>query len=175
MFVFTHLRALCAVEIQRWWRGKRIKLLLSLKSERSVVLRWRWGNKSISGVSVAGDFSNWEPWRMRFVPGVEEHRISVPVRALCNSDRLQYKFVVDGLWTCDGSLPMMEDDSGNLNNVFHVRRKDSARLLKADHRREITRSLSQSTGLFGTKVPVSANSIKLCEKLPPPSVAFQDI
>lgn len=104
---------------------------------------------------------------MHWVPGLEEHRVWMPKRFLKASSIFQYKFVVDGLWTCDGSLPMIEDNLGNMNNVFQMNGIDSIRV----HHHEtlgITRSGSHSGGFLRRKVH---NNFRRLEKLPPPSVA----
>jgi Glycogen recognition site of AMP-activated protein kinase len=33
---------------------------------------------------------------------------------------LQYKYVVDGVWRCSPSSPVVRDEDGNLNNVLEV-------------------------------------------------------
>jgi hypothetical protein len=49
-----------------------------------------------------------------------EHRLSFPRYLISGKLTFAYKFIVDGLWTCDGSLPMIEDKHGGVNNVYNV-------------------------------------------------------
>jgi hypothetical protein len=125
----------------------------------NTVLDWRWGANSCAEVFVAGDFSNWNRWPMRFTSGLDSHRVSVPKRLVSNGGIIEFKFIVDGLWTCDGSLPMKEDEFGNVNNVLATERIDALPLQRRD-----------SSGRMPVKKHVSRPS--RMGKLPPPSVAM---
>ena len=58
---------------------------------------------------------------MKYCPSVDEHRLSIAKTLLVAKSSFKFKFVVDGLWTCDGSLPMVEEVDGTVNNVYYMR------------------------------------------------------
>lgn len=122
------------------------------------VLRWRWGSRDNNHVCVAGEFSKWERWPMLFVPGIDEHRLSLPRKFFPASAReVQYKFVVDGLWTCDGSLPMTDDGAGNVNNVLTLRRVFTSKSNGVRHRGPRIPVRSTSLGHLGHKMKGAVN------------------
>ena len=113
------IRIAAAREIQRIWRGFSSRVI-SRKDESRVVLSWRWGAMKPDSVHVAGEFNGWARWRMKLDRVSNEYRISLPRGLFRGKRSFAYKFVVDGLWTCDGTLPMIEDVEGNVNNVYNL-------------------------------------------------------
>lgn len=125
------------------WRGRATRKLSSENSARSILLRWRWGSKGLNDVYIAGDFSGWEKWKMTFCLGHSEHRLSIPLHILKGVRGFRYKFVVDGLWTCDGSLTMEEDEAGNMNNVYEMSPPDVPQRVN-NHTQEIFSKVFQT-------------------------------
>lgn len=118
--MFKDIRTVCAIELQRIWRGFCIRSLNTPRADR-IILKWNWGALKSDSVYVAGEFSNWMKWRMRACPRNGHHCIALSTRLLRGRESFKYKFVVDDLWTCDGSLPMIEDAAGNINNIYNSR------------------------------------------------------
>ena len=113
-------RTLAAIEIQRIWRGYCVRKFTSANNSRRLVLTWRWGRKE-SDVYIAGDFSCWKKWKMTWLPCYRDYRLLVPFSFLRDrTTPFEFKFVVDGLWTCDGTLPMKEGPDGTVNNFFVI-------------------------------------------------------
>lgn len=73
-------------------------------------------SREAARVDVAGNFSSWRPLRMeRGNRGVWYYLITNPVK----KKEIQYKFVVDGIWTSDPKNPLREyDGNGSYLSVF---------------------------------------------------------
>jgi hypothetical protein len=153
------MRSVSATEIQRWWRGERSRHLLSDNSPGRVLLTWRWGCKR--DVLVAGEFSDWRPQRMTYCPITRDHRLSVPITHMDSRGSFMYKFIVDGLWTCDGSLPMASDNSSNLNNVYVTSRPPQE--TPAQTERQLSRYSSTTTSSSFPRIIVNeaVNTLKI--------------
>ena len=119
MAVFRHLREISALEIQRIWRGTRTKRLFKNSQPAGAVIIWKWGQPE-SDIRVAGDFSDGDTWKMTWYEQSKDHRILIPPRILLGRDRIEFKFVVNGQWTCDGTVAMCEDGEGNVNNFISI-------------------------------------------------------
>lgn len=48
--------------------------------------------------------------------------------------KYRLKFIVDSIWTCDGNLPIGEDDKGNYNNIIKITSNDVKQGKKAESR-----------------------------------------
>jgi enterochelin esterase-like enzyme len=68
-------------------------------------------------VSVAADFGDWQPWKMREPsPGEYEYSCEEPLLP-----RVQYKFIVDGKWLADPANPRTAPDGqGGVNSVLEL-------------------------------------------------------
>lgn len=68
-------------------------------------------------VYVTGSFDDWsKSERLDKANNVFTKEVILPVA----SDKIYYKFVVDGNWVTDHTAPQENDESGNLNNVLTV-------------------------------------------------------
>jgi hypothetical protein len=155
--MFMHIRSLAALQVQRWWRGARIRNVLIEVPDKKVILRWRWDSSS-TPVYVAGDFSNWVPRRMLWCATKSEHRLAVPTRSIRSIGVLRYKFVVNRIWTCDGSLPMDEDTRGNVNNLCIIFPASQADRTLQSTKPGVSPNPSISDGLDGASTAVTVSS-----------------
>jgi len=79
-----------------------------------------WPHGASSSVVARG---SWDGW-VADVPLSKQRdgqwwaNVSVPASSL----PVQYKFIVDGKWTCDHTLPTAADGAGNVNNVLAAQR-----------------------------------------------------
>ncbi len=164
------VRSTSANEIQRLWRGFRTRAV-SKDSKDRVLLRWRHSGAT-ADIYVAGEFSRWAKWRMKYCPFVREHRLSFPLRLIAGQPFFHYKFIVDGLWTCDGSLPMVEDDNGIVNNVYHTKRSFRKHTLHLPHVSEKSHHLesaeSRHSKMLAAGMPSKASKPPR-DRLPPPT------
>jgi len=81
-----------------------------------VELQWNGGGRE---VAVAGEFSQWQPWKMDGLKdGVHFIKLSLP------PGRYQYKYVVDGNWLHDSEGACESDGQGNVNNVLSVKSEE---------------------------------------------------
>ena len=177
--MFKSLRSVCASEIQRIWRGVWIRNVYIENPRKRVVLRWRWGSKSVSGVYVAGEFSDWKKWPMVYCAVGNDHRLSIPLVKLMGVTKFAYKFVVDGLWTCDGLLPMEEEEGGNVNNVFTLKKSPQTPGAHRLRPRSVSKSRHVQVLSPPRRLPMRKEftspliSTTHSSKLPPPSVAVR--
>lgn len=167
MSLFKDIRKSCAVELQRIWRGFSVRLLGYSREDR-VILKWKWGALKSDSVYVAGEFSNWQKWRMRACPSNGDHRIVLSPHLLRGRDSFKYKFVVDDLWTCDGSLPMIEDDFGNINNIYH------SSLTTGDQTNQVQRESSQIQAISNSQLINKRSSVRLSLKSNPPQLHLNE-
>jgi len=79
--------------------------------QRVVEFSWKGGNK----VELAGEFSDWKPLPMSNENGVWFRRVRLPCYYF------YFKFVVDGKWEIDHSLPSSPNRNGQVNNVIEVK------------------------------------------------------
>ncbi len=84
---------------------------------RGVLLVWKWGQAE-SDIRVAGDFSDWVPWRLTWYHQTGDHRVHLPSTKVVGRDRIEFKFLLNGVWTCDGTISMCDDGEGNINNYM---------------------------------------------------------
>ena len=184
--LYRTIHHICATEIQRIWRGCRIRSLVRQADTRRILLRWRWGSRDLNQVYVAGEFNDWKSWRMVYLTGLDEHRITIPRKCVPQSAReLRYKFVVDGLWTCDGSLPMAEDSSGNVNNTLALKRPIPTNTFGAHRRIPFIAPLGAVAGQAEHVSKVRQPSItsvasdpavqRTTSRLPPPSSVIERV
>lgn len=115
MNMFKQLREICATEIQRLWRGVRVRSNMGTRSNSGIVICWDYGREE-DFIRVAGSFSGWHPWIMNWCKVSKDHRVFVPRKLLDPETEIDFKFIVNGEWTCDGAHPMREDAQGNINN-----------------------------------------------------------
>jgi len=84
--------------------------------EESRTFELVWPHGASSSVAAHG---GWDGWKSG-VPFIKQGdgrwvgSITVPAHITLP---VQYKFVVDGNWTCDGSQPTASDEHGNVNNI----------------------------------------------------------
>lgn len=84
-----------------------------------VTFQWVWPAKD---VSVAGSFSNWQTVSLeQSGEGVFQCTLEVP-----EDGCYQYKFLVDGQWMYDSTMPTVEDTFGGLNNVMDTSTQTAA-------------------------------------------------
>jgi hypothetical protein len=115
--VIRCIRIMCAIEIQRMWKGIKVRKLRESHLSSHIILKWRWARQG-SDVRVASDISGWEPWVMTWCSDSEEHRIYIPGRLFMGREEISFKFVVNGEWMCDGSALLRADEHGNVNNYI---------------------------------------------------------
>lgn len=68
-------------------------------------------------VSIAGTFSNWDPVALAFDAAVSEFAVEMKLKS---GEAYEYKYILNGEWLCDSSLPTVTDDAGNVNNVLRL-------------------------------------------------------
>lgn len=123
-------RSLCAIEIQRIWRGCGGRKYMNNDSSTRLILKWKWGRQE-NDVYIAGDFSSWQKWKMTWMPCFRDHRLLVPVPFMKQcKESFEFKFIVDGLWTCDGTLPMKESFDNSVNNIYAIPKRSSGQDLR---------------------------------------------
>lgn len=76
------------------------------------VIAWSLGGQH---VELEGSFDNWTTRHVMQKSGKDFSLVK-----LLPPGVYQYKFIVDGEWRYDPSLPLMYDNQGNVNNVLHV-------------------------------------------------------
>lgn len=118
--MFRILRVICAIEVQRVWRGVKVRSILGLRPKSGVVLIWKYGQQQ-DDIRVAGTFSKWKPWMMTWCRDSGDHRVFVQMKNIEPDNEFEFKYLVNGLWTCDGAMRMREDDQGNVNNILEYR------------------------------------------------------
>ena len=166
---FKLVRSICAIQIQKAWRGYSVRSNLKERVGR-VILRWRWGSTNSSSVYIAGDFSLWRKWRMHYFPHLNEYRTTLPLRYIDGRSSFMYKFIVDGLWTCDGSLPMIESKNGIVNNVYQIRKSTQTHINSS----KATPSHYQKSQVAGKsehihKLKNSQSTLSYTHRLPAPT------
>ena len=77
-------------------------------------------NKGGEDIKVAGQFSDWQ---QRDLDRHEDGGWSLGLSL--EPGTYQYKYIVDGEWITEESLPVVDDGSGNRNNVLKVEAADS--------------------------------------------------
>ncbi|KAF9889147.1 hypothetical protein FE257_007636 [Aspergillus nanangensis] len=76
---------------------------------------FRWP-QSADEVFVTGTFDDWgKTIRLDRKGNVFEKEVQLPL----TDEKIQYKFVVDGTWTTDNSVPEEDDGHSNINNVLY--------------------------------------------------------
>ncbi|EPQ59650.1 hypothetical protein GLOTRDRAFT_15331, partial [Gloeophyllum trabeum ATCC 11539] len=75
---------------------------------------FRWPHSDASDVICTGTFDQWScSTHLNKTPSGFEAKVHVPW-----SQKIMYKFVVDGRWTTADGQPSEYDSAGNLNNVY---------------------------------------------------------
>ena len=165
---------MCATEIQRVWKGFAQRSLLE-PSKGRVILTWRWGSSTGASVYVAGEFSSWRKWRMHYCSHLNEYRVALPLKCTDSCKSFMYKFIVDGLWTCDGSLPMIECEDGNVNNVYQMRRMRSRTPSVLASTVKLHKPPGNMVHGNPSKIRPPQNVPSITHKLPPPTKARNPI
>ncbi|OEH75211.1 serine threonine specific protein phosphatase [Cyclospora cayetanensis] len=88
------------------------------------LLRIKWTGAARDRVQVAGTFSE-PPWSccidLHFEPEAGAYVAELsPAVSACNSRELQFKFIVDGQWRLESTLPVCQDSTGNWNNMCRL-------------------------------------------------------
>ncbi|KAL3466651.1 hypothetical protein BJX64DRAFT_284214 [Aspergillus heterothallicus] len=79
----------------------------------SYTFRWPY---NANEVFVTGTFDDWgKTVKLDQKGDVFEKEVHFPTA----SEKIHFKFVVDGIWTTDNQLPEEDDGSSNVNNVLH--------------------------------------------------------
>lgn len=112
------MRESCANQIQRFWRGSCERHML-VPNVQTCIISWRFATGA-SGVMVACSIFDWKPMKMRRCPLKGDCRLCIPVRRIRPDPFFLYKFMVDGVWTCDAGYPMLQDSAGNINNIYYI-------------------------------------------------------
>ncbi|KAB8257838.1 hypothetical protein BDV32DRAFT_151970 [Aspergillus pseudonomiae] len=90
---------------------------------------FRWPHHA-SEVFVTGTFDDWgKTVRLDRKGDIFEKEVPLPA----TEEKLHYKFVVDGIWTTDHSVPEEDDGNHNINNVLYpdqIRQKDTTSKLQ---------------------------------------------
>lgn len=77
---------------------------------------FEWSHTNAKEVFLAGSFNEWSRTACPMDKVNDMHRISVPLE----SGKYLFKYVVDGEWHYDITLPTEADSEGNTNNVLVV-------------------------------------------------------
>ncbi|KAE8138090.1 hypothetical protein BDV38DRAFT_282389 [Aspergillus pseudotamarii] len=89
---------------------------------------FRWPHHA-NEVFVTGTFDDWgKTVRLDRKGDVFEKEVPLPA-----TEKLHYKFVVDGIWTTDHSVPEEDDGNHNINNVLYpdqIRKEDTTSSLQ---------------------------------------------
>ncbi|GMH32935.1 hypothetical protein BSKO_00769 [Bryopsis sp. KO-2023] len=84
---------------------------------QEVMVTFRWPSFcSAEKVSVAGDFSNWEPLELRRLG----ESTGFARTGMVETGTHQYKFLVDGIWRTSPNEPIVRDERNNTNNIRHI-------------------------------------------------------
>lgn len=67
-------------------------------------------------VKVAGSWNNWKPRNLIYNEKDDTWQLSLALRP----GTYQYKYIVDGEWIHDPSKRLLDDGTGNINNVIKV-------------------------------------------------------
>ncbi|ORX57748.1 hypothetical protein BCR36DRAFT_409225 [Piromyces finnis] len=80
--------------------------------------QFEWKNPHAGKVYVTGNFDNWQKTNEleKQPDGTFKKVIPLP----SNKEKIIYKFVVDGNWVIDNSMPIEDDGMGNQNNCFNI-------------------------------------------------------
>ena len=133
-YKLLHIRQLAAVCIQKYVRGYLLRKQLPFHRFRNTNRLLRW-DKPATTVSVRGAFTS-PPWTKPimltysklmggFVSGALM-KLKLPAGAY------QFKFIVDGVWTCSSLYPRVRDYRENENNC----------MLVVKHKRTLPRAIS---------------------------------
>jgi len=80
--------------------------------------QFEWKNPQAGKVFVTGNFDNWQQVNEleKQPDGTFKKVIPLP----SSEEKILYKFVVDGNWVIDNSMPVEEDGRGNQNNYINI-------------------------------------------------------
>ncbi|KAJ3093078.1 hypothetical protein HK100_006775, partial [Physocladia obscura] len=90
-----------------------------------MIAKFEWTASSAADIPkrvfVTGEFNNWS----RPIELIKEKTGSifsalVVLPEACPGEKIQYKFIVDGVWKTSLSKPIQDDGHGNKNNVFMI-------------------------------------------------------
>ncbi|CEM33392.1 unnamed protein product [Vitrella brassicaformis CCMP3155] len=130
-----------ALEIERVYRG-HCGRLVAKEEKTQIVFRWIWDGPGQS-VELVGDFTDM-PWQDRLRMRWCNIRSCYVRPWRRRTGRYEFKFLVNGQFVCDGSLPVERDEFGNVNNVIEIRTLTP----KFVHRRAVTRDPASAEGQF---------------------------
>ncbi|KAE8364396.1 hypothetical protein BDV27DRAFT_128440 [Aspergillus caelatus] len=110
---------------------------------------FRWPHDA-DEVFVTGTFDDWgKTVRLDRKGDIFEKEVPLPA----TEEKLHYKFVVDGIWTTDHSVPEEDDGNHNINNVLYP----------DQIRKEDTSSLQNSTAVMAGVAPDSTTAALAAE------------
>ena len=80
--------------------------------------QFEWRNSPAEKVFVTGNFDNWKMVNEleKQPDGTFKKIIKLPT----NEQRILFKFVVDGNWVIDNTIPIEDDGMGNQNNYIDI-------------------------------------------------------
>jgi serine/threonine protein phosphatase PrpC len=142
-------RRSASVCIQKWFRGHMVRKELPFihKKYRGRLIRWKYDAKE---VAMAGTFTKptWEECiPLRYSRFLEEFISTYFIDVKIEPGVYFIKFIADGEWLCDGSLPISLDETGNHNNVITIYSEDR-RIFRATSAKTITAREATSTERF---------------------------
>ncbi|KAK0644528.1 hypothetical protein B0T16DRAFT_198037 [Cercophora newfieldiana] len=108
-------------------------------------------------VYVTGTFDDWKKTEeLEKVGAIFEKKVKLPVA----SEKIYYKFVVDGAWTTDHAAPQETDSQGNVNNVLLP--KDMSKIEDADPAAALISSAApeSTTAQLAAAVPLSDKPVE---------------
>jgi protein phosphatase PTC7 len=117
-----NIRSQASILIQKVFKGYQVRS--SLKFLRNIPQKKliRWVHEA-SSVSLAGTFTE-PPWKLlvslKRCKYLNEFISTALVDFKVPRGTYLVKFLVDGVWVCDGNLPVSQDISGNYNNVIVI-------------------------------------------------------
>lgn len=118
---------------------------------------FRWPHPA-EEVYVTGTFDNWEKTeQLDRVGDIFEKKVTLPVA----SEKIYYKFVVDGKWITDHTAPQEPDPQGNLNNFLLP--KDMSKIEDAAPATAILSSAApqSTTAQLAGAVPLEDKSVEI--------------
>ena len=153
------IRTKAAVLVQKYAKGWLVRSdthFLKLK-QKSKLVRWKHRAQS---VLMAGSFTK-PPWSIQ-IPLVYSKYLEQFYTTFFQVNRVDpgkyyLKFIVDGVWVCDGDLPLENDSSGNFNNVLVIEQK------KIIPRALSVRSLQDNA--VARQIPISQKSNESPQKI----------
>ncbi|OMJ69878.1 hypothetical protein SteCoe_32292 [Stentor coeruleus] len=117
------LRIEASIFIQKVYKGWKTRKDLSFLKGLDYKKLIRWVHEG-SSVSIMSNFTD-PPWKqlipLKYSKILKEFISTVIIDNKIPGGTYCIKFMVDGMWVCDGNLAISQDQNGNYNNVIIVK------------------------------------------------------